>query len=328
MKIGSVDISTPLFLAPMAGFTGFAYRAMIRQFGGCGLLVTEMVNARSFIQIEKNLRQSPPRLWGIPTEPRPLAVQIWDNVPENLAQVGSVLAHLWNVSIVDMNFGCPSPTVAQRAMSGSYLLDYPDQVERLVRMTVEACAPTPVTIKMRLGRTPERITALEVAHAAQEAGAAAIYVHGRTAQQGYAGLADWDWIARVKEAVKGIPVIGNGDIKTPEQARDHLRGYGVDGIMVGRGSLGKPWIFSQMAAAIKDELIPPDPDKRQRKQIILNHLEILKDSLPLRDCILEIRKTGCRYVDGLPNAKQFRERMAKVASPEDFMQILDDYFEE
>lgn len=322
IKIGSVDISTPLFLAPMAGYTGFAYREMIRRFGGCGLLATEMVNARSFIQIEKNLRKSPPRLWGIPTEPRPLAVQIWDNVPENLAQVGNVLAHLWNVSIIDMNFGCPSPTVAQRAMSGSYLLDYPEKVEELVRMTVEACAPVPVTIKMRLGRVPERITAIEVAHAAQEAGAAAIYVHGRTAQQGYSGQADWNWIARVKEAIRGIPVIGNGDVKTPEQARDNLLNYGVDGIMVGRASQGKPWIFSQMAAAIKGEPVPPDPDKTTRKRLILDHLAILEESLPERDCILEMRKIGCRYADGLPNAKQFRARMARVNTPDDFQTIL------
>ena len=156
----------------MAGFSGYAFREIIRLCGGCGLTTTEMVNARSFIQIEKNLRHSPPRLWGIPTETRPIAVQIWDNVPENLAEVGRVLAQIWKVSIVDINFGCPSPTVAQRSQSGSYLLDFPDQVEKIVRLTVDACAPTPVTVKMRLGTKPNRITACEVAQAAESAGAA------------------------------------------------------------------------------------------------------------------------------------------------------------
>ncbi len=318
------------------------------------MTTTEMVNARSFIQIEKNLRHSPPRLWSIPNETRPVSVQIWDNIPETLAEVGDVLAHLWKVSVIDINFGCPSPSVSQKSTSGAYLLDYPEKIERIVHQTVLACAPTPVTIKMRLGTCPQRITACEVAAAAQQAGAAAITVHGRTASQGYSGFADWDEIAKVKSVLKSIPLIGNGDIKTPQQAVDRMKNYPVDGLMIGRGCLGKPWIFSQMAAALQNKPIPEDPSNIEKIELIRQHFALMEESLSgkdeltnnhcidsnrsndkqklrleascQRDAVLNMRKIVCRYADGLPNACQFRNRIARIESPREFLEAVESFF--
>lgn len=325
MRIGNVQLETPLIQAPMAGFSGYAFREMIRLCGGCGLTTTEMVNARSFIQIEKNLRHSPPRLWGIPTETRPVAVQIWDNVPENLAEVGRVLAQIWNVSIVDINFGCPSPTVAQRSQSGSYLLDFPEQVEKIVRLTVDACAPTPVTVKMRLGTKPNRITACEVAQAAESAGAAAVYVHGRTAAQGYSGTANWDEIAKVKAVLKNIPLVGNGDIRTVDDALNRLNNYPVDGIMIGRGCLGKPWIFRNIALAM-GLTVESEIADANRLELVRRHFELTLESLNERDAVVNMRKIVCRYADGMPNSHDFRNSIAKVETKSEFLSLCEQFF--
>lgn len=343
MKIGEIPLSVPLIQAPMAGFSNYAFREMIRHSGGCGLTTTEMVNARSFIQIEKNLRHSPPRLWGIPSETRPVAVQIWDNVPENLAEVGRVLSQIWKVSVIDINFGCPSPTVSQRSNSGAYLLDYPEKIESLVRLTVQASAPTPVTVKMRLGTKPERITVCEAAQAAQCAGAAAVYVHGRTASQGYSGQADWDEIAKVKSVLK-IPLIGNGDIKTPQQAIDRLANYPVDGLMIGRGSLGKPWIFKQIFTEMLRSKLPQTRPELfadsssvcsenaaftipPLNELVREHFELVCLSLSERDAVLNMRKIVCRYAEGRPGACEFRNSIAKIESKNAFLSLCDTFFE-
>src|SRR5690606_17150476 len=192
---------------------------------GAGLLATEMVNARGFIWMDREQAEHPDRLWGVADEPRPLAVQIWDNDPETLATVGARLAHEYKVSVVDINFGCPVRKVTHGAHSGSYLLRYPERMGSIIERVVQACAPTPVTAKIRLGCTRDQMNAGDVAQVVEGAGAAALTVHGRTAADMFSGQADWERISALKPLLKRIPLIGNGDLDSPQKVVDAFRNY-------------------------------------------------------------------------------------------------------
>src|SRR5437868_416043 len=215
--IGPVEVDPPVLQAPMAGYTNYAYRQIVRSFGGAGLQATEMISARGFLYIEEHKDEFPDRLWGVKDEARPLAVQIWDNDPSSLAAVGARLAHEFRVSVVDINFGCPVKKVTEGAKSGSYLLRWPDRVGQLVQRVVEACAPVPVTAKIRLGFTRDTLNAIDVAQAVEGGGASALTVHGRTAQDMFSGEADWDRISTIKQHLRRIPLIGNGDLDSPQK---------------------------------------------------------------------------------------------------------------
>jgi tRNA-dihydrouridine synthase B len=311
----------------MAGFTNYAYRQIVRQLGGVGLQATEMVHARGFLEIERRDRL-PQRLWGVDEESRPLAVQIWDNDPDALAAVGARLAHEFHVSVVDINFGCPVRQVTEKAHSGSYLLRDPQRVGLIVSRVVEACAPTPVTAKIRLGCTRDRITAGEVACAIEEAGAAALTVHGRTAQDYFRGSADWDQIAALKPLLKRIPLIGNGDINSAERVLEVFRRYPVDGVMIARAALARPWIFRQAQAALAGEEVPPDPTPAEEKQLLLHHYDLVVKRFGLEKGTVLMRKFACCYAQGRPGARGFRTRVAVANKPEEFYAAVAELFPE
>src|SRR5262245_38036995 len=235
--IGSLRVDPPILQAPMAGYTNFAFRQIVRQYGGAGLLATEMVSARGFVWMDQNEAEHPERLWGVKEEPRPLAVQMWDNDPETLAKVGERLAREYRVSVVDINFGCPVRDVTEKAHSGSYLLKFPERIQAIVSRVVEACHPTPVTAKIRLGCSRDRLTAIEVAQAVESAGAAALTVHGRVAADFFKGTADWNHIAEIKQHLSRIPLIGNGDLDSADKVVEAFRRYNVDGVMIARASV-------------------------------------------------------------------------------------------
>ena len=284
--IGPLQVDPPILQAPMAGFTNYAFRQIVREFGGAGLLATEMVCAKGFVWLDEHEAEQPDRLWGVVDEPRPLAVQMWDNDPATLAKVGARLASEYKVSVVDINFGCPVRDVAQRAHSGSYLLKQPDRMGAIIEQVVAACAPTPVTAKIRLGCTRDQINAIDIAQVVEGAGAAALTVHGRTAADMFRGSADWDRIAAIKPYLKRIPLIGNGDLDTPQKVVDAFRRYDVDGVMIARASLAKPWLFRQAAAALRGEPVPPDPtlDRRARATLasLRSHLQSIRRREGLR----------------------------------------------
>ena len=275
LKIGPVVVDPPVLQAPMAGFTNYAYRQVVREFGGAGLQATEMICAQGFLGRERYEGELPDRLWGVADEARPLAVQIWDNDPARLAAVGAKLAHELKVSVVDINFGCPVRDVAERAHSGSYLLNQPDRIGAIVERVAAACAPTPVTAKIRLGCTRDSIRAIEVAKVVESAGGAALTVHGRTAQDFFKGQADWDRIAEIKPHLKRIPLIGNGDLSSPEAVVAAFARYGVDGVMIARAALGKPWLFRQVQAAMRGEEAPPDPTLEEERALLVRHYELV-----------------------------------------------------
>ena len=326
LSIGSLVIDPPLLQAPMAGFTDYAYRQLIRQLGGVGLPATEMFSARGFLGMDARGRDLPARLWGVMDEPRPLAVQIWDNVPESLAAVGSRLAHEFQVSVVDINFGCPVRDVSEKAQSGSYLLRYPDRIGRIVASVAAACAPVPVTAKIRLGATRDTINAIDVAQAVEEAGGAALTVHGRTADAMFRGRADWDEIARVKPHLRRIPLIGNGDLTTPEAVVEAFRRYGVDGAMIGRAALGRPWLFHQAEAAMAGEPIPPEPTLAQQRDLLLEHYRMVTAQFGIEDGTVLMRKYACCYAQGHCGARAFRAHVTHVSTPDEFTDVLDRYF--
>ena len=326
LKIGPLVVDPPVLQAPMAGFTNFAYRQIVREFGGAGLQATEMISAKGFLAIDERDGTFPDRLWGVKDEPRPLAVQIWDNDPETLAAVGARLAHEFGVSVVDINFGCPVKQVTQAAHSGSYLLKDPERIGAIVERVVRACRPVPVTAKIRLGCTRDNMTAIAVARAVEEAGGAALTVHGRTAQDFFSGSADWDRIAEIKGHLKRIPLIGNGDLDSPQKVCAAFRRYPVDGVMIARAALSKPWLFAQSRAALLGEPIPRDPTLEEERTLLSRHYALVVDRLgPDKGTIL-MRKYACCYAQGRPGAREFRTRVSRVATPREFAEVVEQYF--
>lgn len=322
VKIGDLRIDPPLLQAPMAGFSDHAFRRILRGFGGVGLYVTEMVSARGAMAMRERGEEEPARLWGAAEEPRPLAVQIWDNDPGKLAALAARLVEEYAVSVIDVNFGCPAKDVSQKAESGAYLLQYPRRMEAIVRRVVDACGSTPVTAKIRLGPSRQRITAVEAALAVAEAGAAAVTVHGRTAADMYRGRADWDAIALVKQSVRRIPVVGNGDIATVEAAIAAFSRYGVDGAMIGRAGLSRPWLFAQIAAALAGRPVPPEPSYAERERILLEHYRLMVERYGEEKGTVLMRRIACRHACGLPGAKQFRADVARAKNREEFEGVV------
>lgn len=326
LRIGPVAVDPPILQAPMAGFTTFAYRQMARALGGVGLPATEMLSARGFLGLAARRSRLPERLWGVADEPRPLAVQIWDNDPGVLAEVGRRLAHEFRASVVDVNFGCPAPDVSGKARSGSYLLRWPDRIGEIVARVAAACAPVPVTAKIRLGPTREAINAGDVAEAVEAAGGAALTVHGRTADQMFRGRADWDEIARVKPRLKRIPLIGNGDLRTPGDVVEAFRRWPVDGVMIGRAGLGRPWLFAQAAAALRGEPIPPEPTPEEQRSLLLEHYRLVVAQCGPEKGTILMRRYACCYAQGLRGVRAFRTRVSLAATPEEFAAAVEHHF--
>ncbi len=326
LRIGDLVIDPPILQAPMAGFTNAAFRHIVRQFGGAGLLATEMVNARGFVWLDENDAEHPDRLWGVADEPRPLAVQIWDNDPETMAKVGRRLAEEYKVSVVDINFGCPVRQVTEKAHSGSYLLREPKRMSAIISRLVEVCAPTPVTAKIRLGCSRQNINCNEIARVVEEAGAAALTVHGRTAADMFTGTADWDRISEIKSHLKKIPLIGNGDLDSAEKVVAAFENYAVDGVMIARACLGRPWLFAQAAAALRGEPVPPEPTLDAQREVMLDHYQLVVDRFGEEKGTMLMRKYACCYAQGKRGARFFRTHVAKVSTAEEFFGVVREYF--
>ena len=326
IHIGNVKVDPPILQAPMAGFTNYAFRQIVREYGGTGLIATEMVNARGFVWLDENTPEHPDRLWGVRDEPRPLAVQIWDNQSETMAKVGRRLVEDYQVSVVDINFGCPVKQVTEKAKSGSYLLRTPDKMGEIISAVVKACAPTPVTAKIRLGCTRDNINAIEVAQVVEESGAAALTVHGRTAQDKFRGHSDWDRITEIKPYLKKIPLIGNGDLDSADKVMHAFKNYDVDGVMIARACLGRPWLFAQCAAALKGEPVPPDPSLKVQRECLIHHFNLIVSRFGESKGAQLMRRYACCYAQGRHGARHFRTHVAKVSSAEEFHAVVEEYF--
>ncbi|HLX64453.1 MAG TPA: tRNA-dihydrouridine synthase [Planctomycetota bacterium] len=326
LHIGPLLVDPPILQAPMAGFTNYVYRSIVREFGGVGLQATEMISAEGFVRLTAGLKSTVERLWGVKDEARPLAVQMWDNDPELLAECGKKLAFDYGVSVVDLNFGCPVRKISERAHSGSYLLRDPLKVGMIVSRVVKACAPVPVTAKIRLGCTHDCITAKEVARVIEDSGAAALTVHGRVAADFFKGNANWDRIAEIKTVLKSMPLIGNGDIDTPEKVAAAFWKYNVDGVMIARAALGKPWLFKQAAALLRGEEPIPEPSLLEQRDLLLRHQRLVVKRFGEERGNVLMRRYACCYAQGRRGAREFRSLISKCDTTGHFVQIVNDKF--
>jgi tRNA-dihydrouridine synthase B len=227
--------------------------------------------------------------------------------------------------VVDINFGCPVKQVTERAHSGSYLLKHPERMGAIIERVVAAARPVPVTAKIRLGCTRDRVNAIDVAQVVEGAGAAALTVHGRVAEDFFRGRADWDRIAEIKPHLRRIPLIGNGDLDSPHKVLAAFRRYQVDGVMIARASLGRPWLFRQAQAALRGQPVPPDPTLEEQRRCLLRHYRLVVERFGRVKGTLLMRKYACCYAQGIPGARHFRTHAAKASAAE-FQQIVERYF--
>ena len=306
-SIGSVSFENPLLLGPMAGVTDSAFRSICCKEGAAGCY-TEMVSAKAIYYHNKNTED----LLKIHEKERPASLQLFGSDPKIISEMAKKIENR-PFSILDINMGCPVPKVAGNG-EGSALMKNPKLVEEIVSKTAKAIKK-PVTVKIRKGFDDEHINAVEIARIAESAGAAAVAVHGRTREQYYSGKADWDIIRQVKEAVK-IPVIGNGDVTSPEAARQLVEMTGCDGIMIGRGAQGNPWIFRQILHWMETGEEEPKPDLEEVKAMILRHAKMLVEYKGAYTGIREMRKHVAWYTAGYPNSAKLRARVNEIESLE------------
>ena len=307
LKIGDVSLKNNLILAPMAGVTDLPFRLLCKE-QGAGLLCMEMVSAKAIYFNNKNTEE----LLNIDDREPPVSLQLFGSDPDIISEMAKKIEDR-PFSILDINMGCPVPKVAGNG-EGSALMKNPKLVEEIVSKTAKAIKK-PVTVKIRKGFDDAHVNAVEIARIAESAGAAAVAVHGRTREQYYSGKADWDIIRQVKEAVK-IPVIGNGDVTSPESARQLMESTGCDGIMIGRGAQGNPWIFRQILHWMETGEEEPKPNLEEVKAMILRHARMLVDYKGAYTGIREMRKHVAWYTAGYPNSAKLRARVNEIESLE------------
>ena len=313
LQIGNVTLPNPVVLAPMAGVTDLPFRLLCKE-QGAGLLCMEMVSAKAIYYKNKNTQE----LMRILPEERPVSLQLFGSDPEIMSEMAKQIEEK-PFDILDVNMGCPVPKVVNNG-EGSALMKNPKLVYEIVRKTARAIQK-PVTVKIRKGFDEEHINAVEMAHIAQESGAAAIAVHGRTREQYYSGKADWDIIRQVKEAVS-IPVIGNGDVVSGESAIAIQKETGCDGVMIGRGAQGNPWIFSELLEYEKTGKMPPRPNMEVIKNMMLRHAQLQMQYKGEYLGIREMRKHVSWYTSGLPNSAKLRDEINRVESYTELEELL------
>lgn len=319
-KIGNITIKNQVVLAPMAGISNSAYRRICKEMG-CGLVYAEMVSDKAIMYGNQKTLD----MLKMTDEERPLAQQIFGTDVDSFVKAAIYVYENMHPDIIDINMGCPVPKVALRAQAGSALLKNPDKIFEIVKAVVEA-VPIPVTVKIRSGWDSEHINAVEVAKIIEKAGASAICVHPRTRSQGYSGKADWNIIRQVKESVL-IPVIGNGDIKTPMDAKRMLFETHCDAIMIGRGVLGNPWLIKNTLRYLNgEELFPVTIEDRIR--MCLKHLNLLKELKDEKTACLEIRNHIGWYFKGIKGSNDIKNKVYQTSNIHDIISILIEFEEE
>lgn len=316
-KIGNVEIDHQIVLAPMAGITNVAYRKLVKEFGA-GLVVSEMVSDKALCYGNQKTID----MLKVDADEHPVSIQIFGGEVESMVTAAKFVEEHSQCDIIDINMGCPVNKVL-KAHAGSDLMRDPERAYAIAKAVVEA-VDLPVTVKMRIGFDFDHINCVEMAKLMEKAGVSAIAVHGRTRSQFYEGKADWSYIKQVKEAVS-IPVIGNGDVRTPEDAKRMLEETGCDAVMVGRAVLGNPWLINRMITYLETSEDPGDPDIPERFALCKQHASKMITLMGERNAMREMRSHAPWYIKGLHGSAKIKNALTKVNTYDEMVEILDDY---
>lgn len=317
LKIGDIEMKNRVVLAPMAGVCNPAFRLIAKEFG-TGLVCAEMVSDKAILHNNKRTLE----MLFVDDREKPLSLQIFGGDRESLVEAAKVVDRQTNADIIDINMGCPVPKVTKCDAGARWLLD-PNKIYEMVSAVVDA-VKKPVTVKMRIGWDAEHIFAVENALAVERAGGSAVSVHGRTREQLYTGKANWDIIKDVKEAVS-IPVIGNGDVCSPQDAKRLLDHTGCDGVMIGRGALGNPWMLYRTIQYLSNGELLSDPTPREKMEVAILHLDRLVALKNEHVAVREMRKHLAWYLKGLPGGARVKDVIMEETGRDPMVAILEKY---
>lgn len=312
IKIGNVEIKNNIFLAPMAGVTDMPFRRLCKEFGA-GMIYTEMASSKAVHYGSEKTKG----IYEVFEDERPVGIQIFGSDPTVMAETASILSAF--ADIIDINMGCPANKIVKNG-EGSALMKNLELAGEIITQVVKA-SKVPVTVKMRKGWNDELVNAVELAKIAEECGAKLITVHGRTREDMYSGNADLDIIKKVKESVN-IPVIGNGDITSGEKAKEMFEVTGCDGIMIGRGAQGNPWIFKSVISYLENGIVLPEPNANDKINMALKHLNLTKEYKGEYVAVREMRKHIAWYLKGIPGSSQLKEIINREENIEKVEEIL------
>lgn len=319
MKIGGLEIKNEVFLSPMAGVTDLPFRLICKEHG-CGMLYTEMINAKALCYDDENTK----KMLKIDNKEHPIAVQIFGSDPEYMGRAAEIMNSYPN-EILDINMGCPAPKVVKNG-DGSALMKNPKLAEEVLKSVVKN-SKKPVTLKIRKGWDDNSVNAVEIAKIAEDCGISALAIHGRTREQYYSGKADWDIIAQIKRNIS-IPVIGNGDVFTIEDAINMLDKTNCNAIMIGRGAQGNPWIFERINHYMKTGEVLPEPEVDERIRTAIKHLNFAAEEHGEYVAVREMRKHIGWYLKGLKNSAKLRDEINKIESHDEVICKLEGYIQD
>lgn len=317
LKIGDIEMKNQVVLAPMAGVCNPAFRLIAKEFGA-GLVCAEMVSGKAIVHGNKRTQE----MLFVDEREKPLSLQIFGGDRNSLIEAAKVVDRETNADIIDINMGCPAPKVTKVDAGARWLLD-PNKIYEMVSAVVDA-VDKPVTVKMRTGWDSDHIYAIENAKAVERAGGKAVSVHGRTREQLYTGQADWNIIKEVKQSV-GIPVIGNGDVVTPEDARRMLELTGCDGVMIGRGALGNPWMLYRTIQYLQTGELVADPSAEEKIKIAILHMDRLVAMRGEHIAVREMRKHLAWYLKGLRGSARIKDEIMEETRRDEMVKILEDF---